>query len=1399
MPNSANMLNLVDTDVITDASGNWMAETDYCYDGNGNNTSVQKFPSKPSSHSCSSPLSGAIVTSTTYLQGVVTSATDARHNATTMSSFTCNGALPQTITLPDNNQVAYRYDCNTGKVTSVQDQNDISNNLFTTYTYADQLNRVTAASYPDGGSITVNYHGDSLPLTMTVTRATGESAGPNVTTKTYDGLARIIHVQTSDSLPGVADTIYTDTTYDSLGRNSTVSIPYRSQSDASYVTTTSYDALSRRIQGTNPDGSYQLFTYNGNAVTFTDESGNKWQRTSDALGRLTQVLEPSSTSQSPTLPTNYTYDALGNLKSVNQVGLSGSESPRNRSFAYDGLSRLQAANNPEKALGTTGPTQTCSGLSGTWTNCYSYDANANLYQETDNRGIMIQYGYDSMNRPYSKSYLYASSQASTGEPSACYQYNTPNSSTTDHYARGYLTLEWTQLGTCPGPSSPQTSIPSSSITSTAILQHDPMGRIKQEQVCPLGPCSTAYQFNYTYDLAGSVTSSNNGLPASTSSTSAPAISWGETYDAANHISLVSVTSQPWSDSAHPTVLFQANQNTYSTFGNSMPYDPFGHLVNEQLGLTTSSTPSVSAIGTQRIYNHMGRIVTESDSQTLPQSQSSNSTGSITISGTETGPLTASATSGSASLSVTGSDGSHLVCQQQCIYYPTYYCWNSCNSVPDTGTLSVTINGFTSSASYGSGSTDSSVAGSLVSGFNASGSPVACTQSGSSLAVTAKTTGTASNYPISISNGDFSISDPYSTLMGGTNAGPVYDAGSATATITNNSVSPAVSYSTTVSWGQGDTPTTLAARLASGINSAASNLVTATSSGGTISLVSKATGSGTNYAVSVSIADTQTAQYPSLFPSSSFSATGTNLAVPIYSYQVPAGGYTPNGNIAAINDSVMGNWTYKYDPLNRLQSASASTGAYQNQYGCWAYDSFGNRTAESFSTTACQSLETNVTPTVSSNSSSQFSGTVGNSSSYQYDNAGDIKADPLNSYLYDGEGRLCAVKNSNQSVYQYVYDAEGRRVIKATLTSWPSSCVAPASAPGFAAQTLYLRGSGGMQTTELTGSGTWVHTNYFGGPAPMATWSSSGSWAFAYHITDYLGSRRVLVDAQGNKLETCQNLPYGNGETCASIPTEHLFTGKERDTESGNDYFEARYYSSGSGRFVSPDWSAKIQPVPYATIADPQSLNLYSYVHDNPITGLDPDGHLSNADFSQLFMLATAAQGAAWMEQQASQAQGQAQQQTATQKRESAAEAKAKKNMDKYGPASSGLTIRPVAGSCGGGNHNCQYELVGNGSAKYYVYEHQTSSVLGGDPHGNADYVTPGNGGKANTGIFYDDIGGTNLDTYRFFTVSTSRTYNPSDQKYVPITELGGVHSFEHMYSTGGDVYINGSTNLSPSN
>jgi RHS repeat-associated protein len=68
------------------------------------------------------------------------------------------------------------------------------------------------------------------------------------------------------------------------------------------------------------------------------------------------------------------------------------------------------------------------------------------------------------------------------------------------------------------------------------------------------------------------------------------------------------------------------------------------------------------------------------------------------------------------------------------------------------------------------------------------------------------------------------------------------------------------------------------------------------------------------------------------------------------------------------------------------------------------------------------------------------------------------------------------------------------------------------------------------------------------------------------------------------------------------------TGKERDAESGLDMFGARYYASTMGRFMTPDWASKPDAVPYASLDNPQSLNLYSYGGNNPLSKTDPDGH-----------------------------------------------------------------------------------------------------------------------------------------------------------------------------------------------
>jgi RHS repeat-associated protein len=246
---------------------------------------------------------------------------------------------------------------------------------------------------------------------------------------------------------------------------------------------------------------------------------------------------------------------------------------------------------------------------------------------------------------------------------------------------------------------------------------------------------------------------------------------------------------------------------------------------------------------------------------------------------------------------------------------------------------------------------------------------------------------------------------------------------------------------------------------------------------------------------------------------------------------------------------------------------------------------------------------------------------------QYDLAGNVINDGVNKYVYDLDGRICAVENILAgTATQYVYDAEGRRVGKGTINTWPAAgatCAAPTTANGFTLTNQYLRGVSGDQDTELDGSLALQHTNIYAGAGVMASYWNSGTDAapafkLSYIYNDWLGTKRRQESSAGLTESSWKSDPFGDYMTPAigavnSEANEMHLTGKERDKESGNDYFGARYYASPMGRFMSPDWSAKEEPVPYAKLGNPQTLNLYAFVGNNPISHVDVDGH----DYGQM--------------------------------------------------------------------------------------------------------------------------------------------------------------------------------------
>lgn len=112
----------------------------------------------------------------------------------------------------------------------------------------------------------------------------------------------------------------------------------------------------------------------------------------------------------------------------------------------------------------------------------------------------------------------------------------------------------------------------------------------------------------------------------------------------------------------------------------------------------------------------------------------------------------------------------------------------------------------------------------------------------------------------------------------------------------------------------------------------------------------------------------------------------------------------------------------------------------------------------------------------------------------------------------------------------------------------------------------------------------------------------------YYHQDHLGSSSVISDLGGILKSESANYPFGlirSKLTPAAINDVYQFIQKERDTETGFEYLEARFLNTSLGRFNSVD--AALFELERNTVEEPQRLNSYSYALNNPIAMHDPNG------------------------------------------------------------------------------------------------------------------------------------------------------------------------------------------------
>ena len=296
-------------------------------------------------------------------------------------------------------------------------------------------------------------------------------------------------------------------------------------------------------------------------------------------------------------------------------------------------------------------------------------------------------------------------------------------------------------------------------------------------------------------------------------------------------------------------------------------------------------------------------------------------------------------------------------------------------------------------------------------------------------------------------------------------------------------------------------------------------------------------------------------------------------------------YDAGGNVTEIDNALLGTTQrYTYDGLDRLVSAETLIeGTKQSE--TYQYDAVGNLLQKG-----------NVTYTYGDPARPSAVTALSNGTRFTYDTNGNViqktESGETLQFAYDSENRLVEVVRiplivsagkatltlAPETVARMVYDGDGQRV-KAT----------------FDGVSTVMLGGGLYERTGLT------DTKYYligGIRVAMRRGPAGQAGTLTYLFTDHLGS--TVATQSGKSVQRMDYGPWGEIRS-GTLPTERLYTGQRWDDALGLYFYNARYYDPALGRFIQPD---TIVP----DYGNPQALNRYAYVYNNPLRYSDPSGH-----------------------------------------------------------------------------------------------------------------------------------------------------------------------------------------------